>query len=76
VFTCVSIDQFTKRDEHELRLVPGDELRLKYPGGIDTCASTPRDGSTLCVDMVNKPWQSTGHVIKITGNNAPSGCRA
>jgi len=41
--------QFSKRQESELRLVPGDELRLKYPG-----------------DGVNRQWESTGHVTKIT----------
>jgi regulator of nonsense transcripts 1 len=34
----VAYFQFSKRSESELRLVPGDELRLKYSGDIDTKA--------------------------------------
>lgn len=40
---------FNKRQETELRLVPGDELRLRYLG-----------------DGINKPWQCSGHVTKLT----------
>lgn len=47
----IAFFRFNKRSETELRLVPGDELRLRYSG----------DGAT-------KPWQCTGHVVKITAS--------
>eukprot|EP00252_Welwitschia_mirabilis_P000533 TRINITY_DN10503_c0_g1_i5.p1 TRINITY_DN10503_c0_g1~~TRINITY_DN10503_c0_g1_i5.p1 ORF type:complete len:1206 (+),score=237.50 TRINITY_DN10503_c0_g1_i5:291-3908(+) len=37
------------KEDNELRLVPGDELRLRYSG-----------------DVTHPPWQSVGHVIKLT----------
>ncbi|EPS67765.1 hypothetical protein M569_07005, partial [Genlisea aurea] len=45
---CIAYFVFPKED-NELRLVPGDELRLRYSG-----------------DAAHSPWQSVGHVIKLT----------
>ena len=49
--TMVCYQHIKHLNSLELRLVPGDELKLRYAG-----------------DATHQPWQSVGHVVKITSN--------